>query len=68
MFGWLIDLAIDGCTHGSTTRVFTDTVTKASHITCLDCGAELPYDWQQMRRIPRREQLGQEEQIAECRR
>ena len=55
--------AVFGCTHRKTTFPLTPirargiaarsaTETKAqTYIACLDCGKELPYDWERMRRI-----------------
>ena len=49
-----------GCSHSKTTFPLTpvrraraaSAETKGqTYITCLNCGKELPYDWQQMRRL-----------------
>jgi len=50
-----------GCTHRKTTfpqtpirrgRIAVNTELKAqTYIACLDCGKELPYDWDRMRKI-----------------
>lgn len=28
-----------------------------TYMTCLDCGKEIPYSWEQMKVLPRRQQL-----------
>jgi hypothetical protein len=55
--------AVFGCTHRKTTFPLTpirrggiaarsNTEPKAqTYIACLDCGKELPYDWEKMRKI-----------------
>ena len=56
MFRSLVD-AIFGCSHQRTTFPITRRQSlgasvetgKGTYITCLDCGQELPYNWQEMR-------------------
>jgi len=38
-----------GCTHRKTT--FPMTIKAHTYIACLDCGKELPYNWENMKRI-----------------
>jgi hypothetical protein len=53
--------AFFGCRHGRTTFPLTPVrrghalraiePARQTYITCLDCGAELPYDWDRMQRV-----------------
>lgn len=53
---FLRDKAIDmclGCNHGRLTRPFT--IEDESYMVCLDCGTQLFYSLEDMRRLSRRE-------------
>ena len=46
MFASLLD-SVFGCSHKRTT--FPITVRKTTHVTCLECGKEFEYNWNEMR-------------------
>jgi hypothetical protein len=49
--GKLLFQTFFGCGHSKTTFPLTPSPGAETYVACLECGKELPYDWENMRRI-----------------
>jgi len=62
MIGWLFDL-IFGCMHENYSWPQGK---HRRHVTCLECGREFEYDWDEMKIVSPREQRRRAKEAVEC--